>query len=355
MTYTDFFNAVGKNRILPVYFFAGEEQYIMKQALRQLSEKLLPEGFEALNETVIEGGTATEIISVALTLPLMCERRLVVVRDYGPLTGGVIQNESEEVDRMLEWFKNPADTACVVFTVKALAERRRASKDGDEKRAAKKDGRFSDALKKSAGFVAFGALNDADKASWCHKEFEKYEKRADRGAVQRLTLYAGQSLTGLAQEIAKLSAFAGDRVDITAQDVEAIVTPSTEYTVFAMIDALIDGRALEARRWLASLLLRGENHVGLMAMLTRQFRIMAHIRMMRDAGKRQEEMLADMKLAEFAFNSINRHVGKFTTDQLKAHYRACVDDEFSVKNGKMTAEMALDNMMMRLERRIGTP
>ena len=72
-----------------VYLFHGEEEYIKKSALERLRGDILPAGLEALNETILEGAvSADRVIEAAETLPMMCDRRLVVVKDWGPLMSG---------------------------------------------------------------------------------------------------------------------------------------------------------------------------------------------------------------------------------------------------------------------------
>ena len=57
--------------------------------------------------------------------------------------------------------------------------------------------------------------------------------------MSQLVFMAGRPLTGLKNELDKLTAYVGERTNITQQDVEAVVTPSGECTVFQMIDCVL--------------------------------------------------------------------------------------------------------------------
>ena len=46
-----------------------------------------------------------QIIEAAETLPFMCERRLVIVRDWAPLLSGKSRDEEGETARVLDWLK----------------------------------------------------------------------------------------------------------------------------------------------------------------------------------------------------------------------------------------------------------
>ena len=103
MTWKEFYAQLKENAPQGVYLFAGPEEYLKREALRALQSALLPAGLEQLNETVLEGATAAQIIEAAETLPFMCERRIVEVRDWAPLLGGKARDEEGETARMLDW------------------------------------------------------------------------------------------------------------------------------------------------------------------------------------------------------------------------------------------------------------
>jgi len=116
MTHDQFFKSIKANDIRPVYVFSGVEQHIKASALQTLRAKLLPEGFEQLNESVFEGAvSATEVIESAETLPLMCNKRLVVVKDWALILPGKARNENEDAERMTAWLKSVPETCCLVL------------------------------------------------------------------------------------------------------------------------------------------------------------------------------------------------------------------------------------------------
>ena len=82
MKWNDFDRAIAAGRFESVYLFTGDEEQLKREALESLKRKLVPTGMEMLNITTLEDCTASEIIAEAMTLPLMCDRRVVVVRDW---------------------------------------------------------------------------------------------------------------------------------------------------------------------------------------------------------------------------------------------------------------------------------
>ena len=100
MTWNDFFQSVKAGKLDRVYLFTGPEEWIKREAVEALRAKLLPPGLEQLNDASLEEVTAQQIIDAAETLPMMCERRMVVVRDWAPLLPGKSKNEETETEKL---------------------------------------------------------------------------------------------------------------------------------------------------------------------------------------------------------------------------------------------------------------
>ena len=85
-------------------------EQLKQEALSGLRRMVLPAGMEALNETVLEDPDTDRLIADAETQPFMADRRLVVVRDFPPLTG-----RAEADDKLLSWLPSVPDTTILLF------------------------------------------------------------------------------------------------------------------------------------------------------------------------------------------------------------------------------------------------
>ena len=118
MIWKEFYAQIKGNALESVYLFTGPEEYLKREAMQALRRALLPTGLEQLNEAVLEGATATQIIDAAETLPFMAERRIVEVRDWAPLLSGKARDEENEAARVLEWLKDPPASCVLVFAMR---------------------------------------------------------------------------------------------------------------------------------------------------------------------------------------------------------------------------------------------
>ena len=333
MNWSEFRNAVDGGDIAPVYLFTGPEEYIKRESLEYLREKLLPPGLEALNDAVLEGVTAQQITDAAETLPMMCERRVVTVRDWAPLMPGKSKNEESEAAWMQKWLENPAPGCALVFYM-------RSEPDGRKK--------LTSLLKKKASVVTFDYLTDGELVKWCQKKVRGQKKKISSQAVSTLTFMAGRELTRLDGELDKLCAYVGEGTEITLEHVEDIVAPSLEYNVFELMNYLLSGDMLRAQQTVNSLLQSGQNSMGLLAMLNRQLRQMTHMKCALDAGGSAEAVQQQLKLHPYAAKQTARQVGRLSGTWLMGLYNAGVEADFAVKSGRLRDVDALNSMLFSI-------
>ncbi|MDO4740362.1 MAG: DNA polymerase III subunit delta [Eubacteriales bacterium] len=332
MNWKELYEAWDAGTIASVYLFHGEEEYIKKSALERLRAKLLPAGLEALNETILEGAVGAErIIEAAETLPMMCEKRLVVVRDWGPLSSGKAKGEAEEAERLTKWLPHAPESCTLVFYCRGKA-------DGTKK--------STKALK--AHEALFAPLDDATLARWLRQRAAEYGAKLSAQAGEALVFAAGRDLTRLAGEIGKLASYAGKGGEISASDVRALVSPTPESTVFEMIDALTAGRFSQAQNLLKTLLVMGENRVRILYMITRQVRLLCLTRELLSAKKTQAEVQSALGTTGYGAKRLMEQARRMRIEPLEQAYAQCVEAEYGVKSGRWRDEAALDRIMLLL-------
>ncbi|MDR0928795.1 MAG: DNA polymerase III subunit delta [Oscillospiraceae bacterium] len=327
MTHSEFFAEIKQGAVRPVYLFAGEEEHIKATALKTLRARLLPEGLEALNETVLQNPAVGDILAAAETLPMLAERRLVLVRDLALLLPGKA-SDNDGSAALADYLKNPPDTTCLVFYTHGAPDGRR---------------KLTQAL--TAQIVHFDPLGEMELHRWIAQQLKTYGKSIASEEAALLAFTAGHALLILSQEIGKLAAYLGEREQVTRADIEAVVTPSLECTVFQLVDALVAGRQAEAFRLLRAMLERGEARLGILAMMARQHRHMLHYTLMRAAGQGDAAIQKQLGIKSFAMRRLAQQVRGLDAAALRARLDACVDADYAVKSGKLREEAALERAM----------
>ena len=310
------------------YLFEGVEENIKAATLSALRKAILPEGFEELNESVMDAPATDAIIAACETLPFMADKRLVIVREHPALAG-----RAEADDKLIAYLPQVPESTVLVFLCRGKADARK---------------KLYTTVKKVGGIVTFAPLTEGELNAWVVKLFASMGKTCSPQVASVLTFTVGTDTALLRTEISKLASLAGDRDTITEADVQAVATRSVECTVFEMVDAVVAMQQGKAFQLLRDMLITGSDRLGILAMLLRQFRLMQHIKIMQYEKLPPQEIKQRLGIAPFAADRCMRQAGGYTGGQVKRAVQICLDAEYKVKSGQWNQEGALEKAMLEI-------
>ena len=315
-------------RIPSVLLFEGDEEYMKQTALAALRKLLLPDGMEELNETILDAPETDQLIAASETLPFMADRRLVVIRDHPALTG-----RAEGDEKLTGYLASvPLSTVLLFYCTK--------KPDGRKK--------LYTVIKKMNGVVVFSPLKDRELTTFVTSAFKDLGKECDERTADYLIFTCGSDAGSLMTEIAKIASHAPDTPAVHPDEVRALATPSTECTVFQMVDALVSGQHELAFRLMQNQLLNGTDRLYMLSMLLRQFRLMQHIRIMQYEKCSRDIIRNNLGVPPFAVEQYTRQAALYTNGQIKQAVRLCLDTEYAVKSGRLNPEGSLESVMLKL-------
>lgn len=334
MNHTAFFSAIKDGKIEECYLFEGPEEYIKQQALARLSAVLLPAGLEQMNLTELNNPAADELIASCETLPFMGEKRLIVVRECDLLVSGRKQEDSGKAEAFCDYLQRLSPSACLVFYIKGKADARK---------------KLYLQLKKSASLVDFSPMSDAEAASWAQKSLRVMGKQLSSPAAQALIFTVGHDAALLRQEMEKLCAYAAERNEITQEDIDAVCVKSLECTVFQMVDAQVAGNARQALKLMENMIRGGEDRIGILAMLLRQYRILYHAKRLSDEGASGASVSQLLGIPPFAVSRTMAQAKRYTSKQLKSAYDYLFELEYAFKSGRVAQDELSEHALLTLE------
>ena len=324
----DFTQLIKTGKVQGAYLFEGVEENIKAATLTALRKAILPEGFEELNESLMDSPATDAIIAACETLPFMADKRLVVVREHPALTG-----RADADDKLIAYIPQVPESTVLVFIAQGKADARK---------------KLYSAIKKINGIVSFSALTDAELNAWVVKNFSGLGKTCSAQVAALLTFTVGNDTALLRTEIEKLAALTGERDAITEADVQAVATRSVECTVFELVDAVVAGQQGKAFGLLRDMLTSGSDRLGILAVLLRQFRLMQHIKIMQFEKLSTQDIKQRLGIAPFAAERCMRQASGYSGGQVKRAVRICLDAEYRVKSGQWNQEGALEKAMLEI-------
>lgn len=254
-------NHIKNDQPKPVYVLFGDESYLVEQYTEKLCTRAMDgdSGLADFNLHRFDGLRCrfSEIEEAAEALPLMADRRCVIVRDYD------VTAHAESADALLSLVSAPADTTVLIFGYGALPS-------GTAKNARWKA--FLAAVESGGGVVARLDRRTADEVVRmlvAGASRRGCTMRAD--AARLLVEWCGNDLHLLLCELDKLSALVGPEGEISKKTVEQAATRNLESRVFDLSRAILKGQYTHAYEVLHSLLGHREDPIMINGVLASAF------------------------------------------------------------------------------------
>ncbi|MDE3154374.1 MAG: DNA polymerase III subunit delta [Acidobacteriota bacterium] len=229
----------------PLYLIAGDDE-VEKGQLAAALAGLVDEGLRAFNVERLHAGETSvgALLDAARTLPLMADRRVIVVLEAERLLVPKREGEAAERDAgaLQALFEEPPAHAVLAFVAGQLDERRKSVK----------------ALLKHGVVVRCGGLETpADARRWLEAQAEAAGVRMEPAAVNLLADQIGPNVARLRGELERLLLFADGGRTVTADDVRETVGAPSLQDEWALARAIEHGNAAAALRELALMLEEG--------------------------------------------------------------------------------------------------
>lgn len=325
---------IKEKSFFPVYLFFGDESYLKAQYVNLLSQNAVDKAFESLNLDRFDGKT-TELRTIfdrALTLPMLSERRMVIVEDYK------LESLTEKDAKALSAsFEQLSDSCVLVFLQTGSSFNR---KNG----------------KKAIGlFEKFGAVCELNRRKGNELIKPLISSAAKQGTVlsaqmaQYLVSCVGDDFSVLLNELAKVCNYAAGS-EITKQHIDAVAVKTVDAKVSSLTRALLSGNFEKAYFILDSLItLKTEPNYILGSIIgTYVDMYRAKVACQCTGTAQPLAPLFNYKGREFALNYAARDAAKLELSSL----RACLDElnkaDAKLKSTGTAQTLIIEQLMIKL-------
>ena len=308
-----------------VWLIHGSEEWLREEAVRRLVQAHLDPATRDFNLDQIQATSfdAEMLASICQTPPMMAEWRVVIVRDAQALAANARTRSLVE-----ELIANCPPGLALVFS-------------GDISAAG-----IWNKVRKSAIAVECKPLAIGDVPVWLSDRAEERGVEIDAQAARALAGALGAELGVLAQELAKLIDYVGDRARIRIADVREIVGHIPRVNRWDWFETVASTRFNEARSSLP-VLLDAESGIGLLIGLGPQ---LLRIGIMLTAGEQAlTEMLPPNQ--RWLARRIRDHAKRWNLDTLDAALDDLLRADRLLKSTSLDERQVLDELLLRMEAR----
>ncbi len=327
--YEELRKAFEARKFEPLYLVHGEERWFIDSLQQTLVRHAIPEHERDFNQDILYGSDvdARAALSACQSYPMMAERRLVVIRDFDKM-------KENALFKALGEQPNPA---CIVFLV--------CSGKPNMTRHPYR------ALKGTARVAGFRALYANETARWIGVVAREKGYKLDQQAIHMLAEFVGTSLSAAAAELDKISTYAGERTEITADDVIQASGQTREFNVFELQRVVGNRDYDEALRISERLLQQSSNPQGectrIVAILSSYFLKLWQLTGLQRTRIAENDMAKRVGLSPYILKGYLQALRKYDPRQIEGAISALTAADFELKGGSARSERMILHLLLR--------
>lgn len=328
-----------------LYILTGPDDFSRSEALAEIKNDLNDDTLLFANTTSFDGRQLTleQLENVCAAAPFLSQNRLVIIEgllerfepNLKPGRSKRPKRKENQGDDSQSWAnlitQAPESTKTVLVD----------GKIGNQNPLYKR-------LSEAAQVRFFPQMNKPQLRQWIEKRVRMAGGRISPQAADTLTKLVGSNLWMVSHEIDKLAMFALGR-PIEEADIAKVVGYAQELNVFNLVDAIFEMKPGVAERALGQLLERGANPAYIMVMLSRQIRLIARIKGLRNQGKSEMDIQNTVGLKlEFVFRKTMEQANRYSLEKVKEFYNRLLEADMAIKTGSFDGELALNILIADL-------
>lgn len=258
-----------------LYFFYGEETFLLNHYLTQVRKNLLDPVTESFNYHRFNAETfdLAEFADAVENLPMMAESTLIQVDEID-----IFKLNEADRGKMAEILSDIPEYCTVVFTYLTVAWK-------PDKRLKK----LWEAVEANGTVVEFAKQDQRDLVAWVTRHFAAQKKRISTQLCTYLIDITGGTMTALNSEIEKICAYSGAE-EIVRSDIDAVTEPVLDAVVFQMTDRISEGAYEKAFQSLQELLKMQQEPIAILGAIGGHFRRLGTARTLLDQGRNSGDL-----------------------------------------------------------------
>ncbi|MBQ8880706.1 MAG: DNA polymerase III subunit delta [Oscillospiraceae bacterium] len=318
-----------------LYFFYGEETFLLHHYLKQLRKIIVDPLTESFNfhKLTAETFDMRTFADCVENLPMMAERTMVIVDEID-----IFKLNEADRERMMELLSDIPEYCTVVFTYETTPFK-------PDKRLKK----LWDAVFQNGTLVEFQKQSQRDLVSWISRHFAASGKRIAPDLCVYLMDITGGTMTALSSEISKICAYSGAD-EIRKSDIDAVVEPVLDAVVFQMTDLMGNGEYGPALLKLQQLLKMQEEPIGILAVIGNHFRRLSTAKTLLDSGKTAVDLMKLYGMGDYPARKAMSAAGRFSTRFYKRAAELVLESDVQLKTSYDDAERILEVLILQLAR-----
>jgi DNA polymerase-3 subunit delta len=329
-------------KIYPVYFLYGPEDYLMDEEIQRLLERTLSPKERGLNLHLFSGGehSGKEIVQTAQTIPMFSRYRFVLVGEADRIL-------EEEMEELLRYIEKPSPTTCLVLCAQTLGLWKKHQAE----------------IEKVGKVIECTRLKGRALVSWVKNRMAERGEKLSEEASDYLVEVVGDHLHDLENALEKIFLSVGEKQTIELSDVEGIASEVKVSTVFDLMDAIghqnlekalgILEKAMESK----TVSFKKEEETSkkmddpvplLLSMMAKQYRNIWRVKEMASQQEEVSEIAKVLRMSPWNVKKLMDQGRHFSESSLREGILNCHRIDLSIKRGRVQKDLLMEKLVIDL-------
>jgi len=325
------------------YILYGQDDFSLNQAVGKIKADLGDWEMVATSTTSLEGKNLTlgELRNKCGAAPFLSSHRLVIVdgllgrfevKQSRPRSGrGKSGNGLGEWEGLASYIEQMPETTVLMLVDEEVKGQNPLLKK----------------ISPLAEVRIFPLLRGRDLKDWIRQRVKEEGGDITPQAVNLLAELIGGDLWAMDGEIQKLLLYSHER-PISEDDVRQLVSHVQEANIFALVDAVAEGRTELAQRILHRLYYEGVAPIYILVMITRQFRLIAQAKDLEPGLSRLQIQDRLGLKSSYSLDKTLSQAKLYDFEGVKRAYDKLLETDLAIKTGKYSDKLALELLVTEL-------
>lgn len=323
---TKVFQRIASGQVDPIYLFFGDETYLIHQYATSCIDQILGDAPRDFNydSFTASGDNLFEALSLAKTLPIMSNYRVLVLHDIHKL-------RKSEVREIESYAGAPSETTALICTATGNALQKS----------------FPHA-QRQVMVIECKRLEGIQLRKWATTCIEQQGYTITAEALHGFLHEQQNDLWALKREIEKLCTFCGKKREIGAAEVQEVCQPIHIYSIFSLTDAIGARQIGQAFALIDNLIQQGEPPLVIFSMIVRHIRLLWSAKGLGQQGKNISQMAKTLRLPPQICRQLDRQCKSFSLRHLRNLYKTIVEADLAFKTTTKSPKSVLEDLVLAL-------
>lgn len=268
------------------YLLYGLENYLIDQNINKIKDSLKIEE-ENIVKYNLEEDSISSVLVEASTVSMFSDKKLIICDNSSFLSANKSLTD-DEIKELTKYLENQFDDVYILFIVR------------EEKIDSRK--KISKLISKISKVYDCNKIESYRLSNYVGDYIRDNGYSISSSSIELIISKVGYELSNIIKELEKLFIYKGNDAKITKEDIEEVITNNLEKNIFELTNAITNREKDKIIKIYNDLIKSGEDPIKLIITLSNQFRLLMQVKIMRNSGYSEKEIVSTLKEHPYRIN-----------------------------------------------------